>query len=104
MQGQTVGSGYVDTRNQVNKLAVPSANPSCFGQIEDACSSAVRTASRVEALVDRLCGTVPSPAETGDPRSGSSSLFDAAEAHARDIRNSAERINAALDRLEKHLP
>jgi hypothetical protein len=88
--------------------AIPTAptpvNASCFGSIEDVSRAAIGAATRVESLVDRLCGTVPQPAETSDDIRGGSCLFEAAEQNAREIRNSAERINAALDRLEKCLP
>ena len=97
------GSADQNMQSMVNKR--PSTiNPSCFGSIEDVRNTSEAAAGRVEAVVDRLCGTVPQPAETGEIRGGHSNLFDAAEQNASEIRRNLDRIFAALDRLEKRLP
>jgi hypothetical protein len=85
--------------------SVKPVNPSCFGNIEDVAAQAQRTAELVEGIVARLCGVEPS----GDPsvrgtEVPTTSLFDSADRHAREIRGNLGRIEQAMARLEKHLP
>lgn len=80
-----------------------SANPSCFGNIEEVRGTCEAAADRVERAVSRLCGSVPTEPRAGE-RPAADGLFSQADEQARDIRKAMDRIFAALDRLESQLP
>jgi hypothetical protein len=104
-QGIAPSAAYLNAPRNTAALPTP-VNPSCFGNIEDVTGTCSTAANRVERAVDRLCGVVPTADSTraGNEIGGPNGLFDAADRQARDIRGSMDRIFAALDRLEKHLP
>lgn len=82
----------------------PSAiNPSCFGTLGERAQYAQQTATRLEGVVDRLIGAEPQSIEK-DSEGIVGGLFGDAYLHCATICKSSERINAALDRLEKFLP
>lgn len=99
--GRAVGqAGYGDTRTSTAPKPV---NPSCFGNVEDVSTNSSAVAQNVERLVARLCGAQPAEG-SGEPSPAPNGLFEEADTQARYIRANLARIQAAMDRLEKHLP
>lgn len=81
------------------------ANPSLFGTLDDTTRTARDTAERVETFVNRLCGSVPSPPEgKPDLRASPNGLLEQGIENAASVRMFCERINGALERLERVLP
>lgn len=81
-------------------------NPSCFGVLATAASEVSSLRARVESMVERLCGSVPtgeSACNEGIPHPGMG-LLPIADSRCRDVLGDVNAAHAALDRLEKSLP
>ena len=75
------------------------------GTIEHAASNAAAVTHRITALVDRLCGTVPSPDNTkGQLAAAPNGLMEEGMRLTASVSENMAHINDALDRLDRSLP
>jgi plasmid stabilization system protein ParE len=100
--GQT-GSQYASAFN--NKPATaPRQSPDFTAPIEQAWEEVRTLQARLDALADRLCGTLPEADAGGDLRSVPSGVFDIVSERGRSIIGSVANCREALDRIERALP
>lgn len=85
------------------KMADVPAPVTAFGSTSDALDRARSLASRVSALVDRLCGTQPTEA-SGKSVSGGGSVLSAMREDAENTHDAISRAMRQLDRLEREIP
>lgn len=93
------GSYGVPSAAMVGKLEV-SAITSAAATLEEARA----LASRVDEIVNRLCGTVPQPVSSSDPRPPVSSIFSGLRSDADRTADQVRNAHAQLNRLERELP
>lgn len=106
MAGPSTVGGLTGVAQWPDPAPPTKENPSCFGVLMTAASEVSSLRARVESLVDRLCGSVP----TGESVSGEGlpspgmGLLPIADRRCRDVLGDVNAAHAALDRLEKSLP
>lgn len=90
--------------DKYSTLADAPVEDTAFTAVSAALDRSNLLATRVEALADRLVGSVPQPVNSAEGRSGPGAVLPALRATANQTRSLVEDALSALDRIERALP